>query len=189
MAEGRTRYFTGKPCPAGHLSERMVSTRACLQCIREKKADWLAANPEKSAAQKRAYVHANPEKVKQWKAADRKRGADGYRQRQRKWYAENREQANAASAAWAKAHPGAVAARAAKRRASELRATPAWADLDLIADLYTLASIYREHASMQVEVDHIVPLQGKSVCGLHVQDNLQIIPSVLNKSKSNLFAF
>lgn len=37
-AAGSTRYFTGKPCPHGHVAERMVSDRQCVVCRRLRKA-------------------------------------------------------------------------------------------------------------------------------------------------------
>jgi len=51
-------------------------------------------------------------------------------------------------------------------------------------DIYKLASIYREYC-FPVEVDHIVPLKSSTVCGLHTQANLQILPSVDNSRKGN----
>lgn len=68
---------------------------------------------------------------------------------------------------------------ASKRRAAKLRATPSWADLGLIADAYQEATYHG------LEVDHIVPLQSKLVCGLHVWDNLQLLTSTENVVKGN----
>ena len=56
------------------------------------------------------------------------------------------------------------------------QATPTWADLDLINDVY-----------FGYRVDHIIPSRGKVVCGLHVWDNLQIIPAQENLNKGNSF--
>lgn len=67
----------------------------------------------------------------------------------------------------------------ALRRALQLKATPKWADLEEIK------SVYLEAQYLQMEVDHIYPLQGKTVCGLHVWENLQIIPRNTNRAKLN----
>ena len=64
------------------------------------------------------------------------------------------------------------------KAAKKLR-TPAWADLDKIA------SIYKEASKMGMTVDHYYPLQGIDVSGLHVENNLRIIPQSENDSKGN----
>ena len=63
-------------------------------------------------------------------------------------------------------------------------ATPSWADFFQIERAYELAQEYRDKG-IDAEVDHIIPLQGKIVCGLHVQTNLQITNLQFNRSKSN----
>jgi hypothetical protein len=187
IAEGRTRYFSGSPCPKGHVAERMVSTRACCGCLGEKSLSWRIANPEKVNEQKRNWRNANLEKARALNLANQKLHRESANKRQRKWLEANREQSNAASAAWAQANPGKCSARAARRRAAELRATPSWADQDAITGMYELAQVFRR-TGMLVEVDHAIPLQSRKVSGLHVADNLQLIHSLANKSKSNSFA-
>jgi hypothetical protein len=66
-----------------------------------------------------------------------------------------------------------------------LNATPTWANNDIISSMYHLAAIYSEALGEKFHVDHIVPLQSKLVCGLHVEHNLQIIPAKDNLSKHN----
>ena len=187
QAAGKKRYFTGNPCPRGHVAERMVSTRACVACTVEKRNEDALAHPEKYAAAKRAYVSANTEKVKAWKSAEQKRNRAAANARNQRYAETHREELRVKNAAWAASNPGKVAARFARRRAAVLRATPAWADNDIITSMYELAAIYREHAGLDVHVDHEIPLQGKRVCGLHVHHNLQIIDAGLNRSKSNHF--
>lgn len=77
---------------------------------------------------------------------------------------------------------GKSAAKAAKRRAAKLQATPPWADLEEIKNVYLEAQYFGMH------VDHIIPLQGKNVCGLHVWDNLQLLSAVENIKKGNRYA-
>ena len=71
--------------------------------------------------------------------------------------------------------------KAARRRATKKNATPSWADLGAIRD------VYLEAAYMQMDVDHIYPLKSDVVCGLHVWENLQLLPKIANIKKSNKF--
>ena len=68
----------------------------------------------------------------------------------------------------------------AKRRAGNLKATPKWANIDKIKAIYN-------NCKSGYQVDHIVPLQGKTVCGLHVETNLQYLTEKENLIKSNKF--
>jgi len=76
---------------------------------------------------------------------------------------------------------------AAKRKAMKLQRTPAWADMAAIRDFYKEALQLTEQTGVKYVVDHIIPLQGRLVCGLHVQNNLQVITSVENCQKHNHF--
>lgn len=74
------------------------------------------------------------------------------------------------------------------RALSKINATPKWLSDDdkwLIQEIYHLAKIRTDLTNIKWNVDHIVPLKGKDVCGLHIPDNLQVITEIENKSKSN----
>jgi hypothetical protein len=70
------------------------------------------------------------------------------------------------------------------RRATQRKAMPSWADKRRIAEIYKRAAELRS-LGVDVHVDHIIPLQGKNVCGLHVHYNLQIILATDNHRKLN----
>lgn len=72
-----------------------------------------------------------------------------------------------------------------------LRAQPKWLSKDdkqAIRDIYDLMRDCRAVTGESYHVDHIVPLNGKNVCGLHVPWNLQVLPSDINMKKSNKLA-
>lgn len=77
------------------------------------------------------------------------------------------------------------AAKVAKRRAGKFQATPAWADQEGIKDFYFSAKTLTDLFHKPYHVDHIVPLQSKLVCGLHVPVNLQVLLGADNLSKRN----
>lgn len=68
----------------------------------------------------------------------------------------------------------------ALRRANQLHATPTWANLEKINEIYS-------KCPSGFHVDHIIPLKNPSVCGLHVEANLQYLTAQENMSKSNKF--
>lgn len=73
----------------------------------------------------------------------------------------------------------------AVHRAQTKRATPLWADMDAMRAIYKEAKrLTRETGELHV-VDHIVPKIGKTVCGLHVHWNLQVIHWLPNAQKGN----
>ena len=123
-----------------------------------------AANPQKYNAHSAVWRKANTEGVKLYNAA--------YRQ-------DNREKMMLVASAYSKANRPKRSAYQAMRNARKLHATPAWADLDAIK------AVYLEAARQQLTVDHAVPLQGKTVCGLHVHYNLQLLTKSQNISKGN----
>jgi hypothetical protein len=71
-----------------------------------------------------------------------------------------------------------------KYRASKLLACPKWLTKE---QLLEIQNIYFEAKIKGLEVDHIVPLQGNNVCGLHVPWNLQLLSRAENASKSNKY--
>ena len=72
----------------------------------------------------------------------------------------------------------------AKYRAKKKKASPSWEDCAHIQEAYEVAQVL-SRGGVRFEVDHVVPINSKKVCGLHVTANLQILPSHLNKSKGN----
>lgn len=101
-------------------------------------------------------------------------------ERNYRWARKNRDRTNKYSANWNKTENG----RAYRRYSSMLRVTqklnrtPKWADLEAIKEFY-------KNCPKGYEVDHIIPLNGKYVSGLHVLDNLQYLPSSVNRKKNN----
>ena len=84
---------------------------------------------------------------------------------------------------WCLKNRAKINAREAKRRATKLRATPSWANLELIEKIYEQSRKMSIEQGVEYHVDHIVPLVSKLVCGLHCEANLQILVI----SKNNRF--
>lgn len=78
-------------------------------------------------------------------------------------------------------------ARVSARNKRVKQATPIWADLTKIQNLYLESINLTNTTGIIHEVDHIIPLNHDLVCGLHNQFNLQVVPKIENRSKSNQF--
>ena len=108
------------------------------------------------------------------------------------WYYKNIEKARIVNKAynylWVRENKDKNCAKASKYRASKLKAAPLWLteeDLKNIKIEYSLAQWTSEAMGRSYHVDHIIPLRGKQVCGLHVPWNLQVIPASINIQKGN----
>ncbi len=71
----------------------------------------------------------------------------------------------------------------ARRRAAKLHADVPWADQGYINFVYHCRDVINKTYKGNCEVDHIEPLQGEHVCGLHVHNNLQLLSAKANRSK------
>jgi hypothetical protein len=178
---GLKRYFTGQPCPSGHVAPRLVSSAACTECARLSCARWHSENREYSRAQHRAWLAANKEtEYAKWRvkyAAAPERGQERI--------AEYRRRNPDYVGRWQRLNPARSAAKTMRYYARKLKATPCWADIRAIDAVYEEAARRTAATGVPHHVDHIVPLQGREVCGLHVAWNLRVIPARDNRRKSN----
>jgi hypothetical protein len=103
----------------------------------------------------------------------------------RDFYNNHFDKAVASTRKYRRNNKGKVNALQAKRRAKKLMATPRWSQLDEITKMYEGADYLTRLTGMQWHVDHVVPLINSTVCGLHVYNNLQYLPSHDNVVKGN----
>jgi 5-methylcytosine-specific restriction endonuclease McrA len=171
---GLARYFTGKPCCRGHTVQRRTSSGACLTCEAETSDRWHKNNPDKAKEKDRRYKDKNRSAVRESARAWKRKNPD----KVKAWVDANPTY----NSEWIDANRGKVNARLAARKKQIRRATPKWLTLehkDQIRELYELANICGMH------VDHIHPIKGENVCGLHVPWNLQLLTPSENLSKGN----
>lgn len=181
--------------------------KAYYQANKEKlKADEKGrreADPEAYNARQRERRAANPDKCREHEKTKRARHGDKMLERQRARAAANkvagieRKRNKEKDKAWRqrieaerialgiarKRDPARGRMYANNRRAAKISATPAWADSDKIAAIYAECDVMTKSTGIPYEVDHIVPLKGKNVCGLHVHYNMQILTQHENRTK------
>ena len=107
---------------------------------------------------------------------------------QERYRAENKEKRQLYDRSWRTLNKGKTRLYSANYRAAKLQATPEWlSDIQKkeIEYMYSLAKDCEALSGNQYHVDHIIPLQGKGICGLHVPWNLQVLPAEQNLKKHN----
>lgn len=114
----------------------------------------------------------------------RANNVEAYRAYQARYAKDKSAEAGARARLWRENNQGRKTERNAARRALTKQATPSWANKDVVRGMYELASVFRR-CGLDMQVDHIVPLKGKSVCGLHCEYNLRLSIGVENNAKRN----
>ena len=178
----------GVPCKKGHVCGRYAVSKKCVICATEAALAWNEANKAKHRANVRTYAAKHREKNCQYAAAYRKANPDKIKALNDSWQAANPEKYLGISRAWKLRNPAHRRAKAAERRAIKLQRTPAWltdAHLSAIKAIYAEATEKTVATGVCWHVDHIVPLLGENVSGLHVPWNLQVITGSENMRKGN----
>ena len=178
----------GVPCKKGHVCGRYAVSKKCVTCATEAAMAWNEANKEKHRANVRVYAAKNREQNREYSREYRKANPDKIKALNDAWQAKNYEKYLGISSAWKLRNKAHVRTKAAARRALKLQRTPAWLteeDLAAIKAKYVEAAEKTRTTGVPWHVDHIVPLQGKNVCGLHVPWNLQVILGRENMRKGN----
>lgn len=142
----------------------------CRECNNTMSREWFQKNKDRAYAVRKIY---------------REKNAEAFRTYSVEYRAKNSERLKGLAAKWTSENMGIKAATTARRRAAKLQATPKWADLKFIRKYYILARKITVETGIKANVDHIVPLQSKIVCGLHCEANLSIVSEKLNKKKGN----
>jgi len=181
-------YNTGKPCKYGHFSDRYTTGAKCIQCTIAQSIAWRIANPEKHSESMKKWIDCNRDvhnvRVKRWQEANK----DKVRKDAKAWVKANPEKVRAKTLRYIKKNPAAYTARAVASVARRAKRVPKWLTSDdrwIMKEAYSLAKLRTCIFGFIWEVDHIIPLRGKLVSGLHVPTNLQVLPKAENRIKRN----
>lgn len=173
-AAGATHYFTGEPCSRGHVALRKTKG-ACVECMKE---DWVVDNEKRKGKPK---SEASKEAGKRYYSKNRAlviaRAAHRPAEEKRRAKYEYKER-----------NVDVVRASTSMRKRRHREATPSWLRLEerlQMRELYVQARKLSQISGVRYVVDHIVPLRGEAVCGLHVPWNLRVITQEENLAKSN----
>jgi hypothetical protein len=153
----------------------------CKPCKRTQDKQYYAKNSDSVKAVVAEYKTKNPEKVAQVKKNWYLENKQKFRVAAKKWKAANKEKHYKSLKKYRINNPGKRNFLTAKYRAIKLEATPPWFEKEQIR------VVYKKAKEWGFAVDHIVPLKGETVCGLHCWANLQLLDPSLNSSKSNKY--
>ena len=155
---------------------------------------WREANPEQVAEQHKRYAKKHPDKLAAnqaaWKARNVEKVRVSNKERAAKKRAEQPEKIKAAKKSYAQRKKEVINAAVARRKAARLQRTPKWLtpfDMLKIQCIYSIAAMLTRRNGEPWHVDHVIPLQGKNVSGLHVPSNLRVMRGEENVRKHNKF--
>jgi len=161
-----TEFYTSKTHKGGYHCY-------CKPCESERSKTKNAINRERRLAKAKEWRKSNPDKANGAIKAWQERNKERYAKLIADWATNNRDKVNAK---WM------------QREAGKKKRTPQWLTDEMKKQIeveYSLANWCSNVMNESYHVDHIVPLQGKTVSGLHVPWNLQVIPAKVNQRKSN----
>jgi len=182
-ATGEYFYYTGTPCKHGHDGYRYTNNAMCVACAKhyrkkheesaEKKRERYLRNKEFVLESKKEYYQENREKIRKKQKVYCDANKEKLRESNKKWRTENYER---------HAH------NCRMYRYRKYQAVPSWLtikDRNAITETYAQCKKTTKETGVQHHVDHIIPINGKAVSGLHVPWNLQVVPASYNLSKKN----
>jgi 5-methylcytosine-specific restriction endonuclease McrA len=210
LAKGIPRYFTGKPCIHGHISERLTNARVCIAChsiagaanyakrrisdpkFAERHDDraraWKKDNRDKKNAQATRWRINNPDKISGYNLQWREKNPDKAKANNDRWRTNNREKCRQAVKDWEARNPkhaSIVKAVCKSNRRARVAQNGGHASADDIQRLFDLqrgkcANCHKKHPRM--EVDHIRAI---SRGGSSDPSNLQLLCMPCNRRKSS----
>lgn len=197
-AAGQTRYLSAEPCKRGHVGLRTVEKCRCVECLRQKSArNNKPGGWRKYSKQVLTYGPPMPSLSRMLRdeaiAAGHSRYFDGVpcphgHIAERRVSNSTCCECHRLSSLERLNKPGVrekIMQATEERSVRMAQATPGWVDWDAVTQMYADAARLSWQTGVKHHVDHIVPIKGRNVCGLHVQNNMRVIPALLNRQKSN----
>lgn len=185
MAQGLSRYFTGKPCRKGHIAERYVNSCTCHCCALENQKAYRDKNPDYHQSRMRTWYEKNKEYAQAYGRTRHQANKVEIAEKRRFSNLSPERQAalRAASAEWRAANKQAKATQERNRRALKRQAVGCHTAKDIakLADVQDLRCPYcRTSIAGRFHVDHIVPLSRGGSNGV---ENLQLLCQPCNQRK------
>ena len=158
----------------------------CKACHTSSVVKWQRENKEKYNARKLAWLDKNyPDRPRRKPKMPDEIRATRIREQKAAWRIKNVEKMASARRLWDLNNRHKILEKTRRYQASKRNAVPLWADKETMSEFYRKAKELTISSGIRYEVDHIIPLVSNIVCGLHCEDNLQVLPIMDNRAKSN----
>lgn len=157
----------------------------CKKCSSESARSWAKRNPER--AKETTIKHHQTEQAKEKQKAWRAQNKEYVAKKLREWRDMNRDAVNEIARRSRKKNIDVALYHNRQRAILKSTAMPAWANKSEIRKIYAEARKMTKVTGEVHHVDHIIPIKGKNVCGLHVETNLQILTASENLRKFNKY--
>jgi hypothetical protein len=157
-----------------------VGQSYCKPCAGARSKQWAKDNPERRKELHDAENERNRDKRNAHRRAREKANRSAANAKKRDYFKRNPDKRRAKARAYHERYPWRRRAAKWEYKAAKMQRLPAWADLKSIRAIY-------ESCPPGHHVDHVIPLRGKNVSGLHVAGNLQYLPAEHNLAKGNSF--
>jgi hypothetical protein len=164
-----------KICSKCKVNAKKEAQSYCVDCISTYQKERYLAKKEEIIKKQKEYISKNKNSILLKNKIYKSKNADKCKQLTKDWKRNNFHK---------------VLSFNAKRRANLRNAIPTWLsdnDIWMIEQAYDIAQKRNQVFSFKWHVDHVIPLKGKTVCGLHTPYNLQVIPAKDNLIKANDF--
>lgn len=179
------RYFANRD---RQLAQQRAYQRANPERVKASKQAYLAnGGAEKARLRSRENYAANPAPKRAKNAAWREANPERFNRITVEWARRNPERRKSIEARYFAKNPEYRAIKVIRRKVAKVNASVSWANEDKIREFYVTAEGLRMLVGEWYEVDHIVPLLSKVVCGLHCEQNMQVLSASENARKGNRY--